>query len=481
MPKNPASSETTFPPPGRGLYCNRTLNMRSIRAVGYDMDYTLVHYHSERWERRAYQHLRRRLREADWPVDDLRFDPGLVMRGLVIDCELGNVLKVNRFGFVKQAQHGTEPLGPEAVRQLYAREIVELASPRYAFANTLFSLSEGCLFAQLVDRLDQGAFAAGLSYRDLYRQIRTSTDAAHMEGRLKAEIMARPERFVVLDDEAALALLDQRHAGKKLLLITNSDWPYTDSMMSYAYDRFLPKGMRWRELFDLVLVAARKPSFFESRAPALRIVDAAGLLQPHVGPLEPGSCYFGGSAHLVEEALGLSGDQILYVGDHVYADVHVSKSVLRWRTALVLRELEPEIAAVERMRAQQLELGALMADKERLEWQHYQLRLRLQRRRKGYARAQDDSPRALQRRMAKLRDELVALDRRIGPLAEAAAKAHSPRWGLMMRAGNDKSQLARQVEQYADVYTSRVSNFLFATPFAYLRSPRGNLPHDPAS
>ena len=47
-----------------------------------------------------------------------------------------------------------------------------------------------------------------------------------------------------------------------------------------------------------------------------------------------------------------------------------------------------------------------------------------------------------------------------------------------MRAGNDKSHLARQVERYADIYTSRVSNFLYQTPFVYLRSPRGSLPHD---
>ena len=54
----------------------------------------------------------------------------------------------------------------------------------------------------------------------------------------------------------------------------------------------------------------------------------------------------------------------------------------------------------------------------------------------------------------------------------------NPQWGPLMRAGNDKSYLARQVERYADVYLSRVSNFLAHTPFAYLRSPRGTLPHD---
>ena len=48
-----------------------------------------------------------------------------------------------------------------------------------------------------------------------------------------------------------------------------------------------------------------------------------------------------------------------------------------------------------------------------------------------------------------------------------------------MRAGQDKSLFARQVERYADVYTSRVSNFLYPSPFALLRASRLDLPHDP--
>ena len=50
-----------------------------------------------------------------------------------------------------------------------------------------------------------------------------------------------------------------------------------------------------------------------------------------------------------------------------------------------------------------------------------------------------------------------------------------------MRAGADKSLFARQVERYADVYTSRVSNLRYETPYGYLRAARGSLPHDNAS
>ena len=96
--------------PARGLFCNRTLNLRGIRAIGYDMDYTLVHYHMREWEQRAYTFIKEGLTAKGWPVSDLEFDPELVIRGLIIDTEHGNVVKANRFGYVKRAFHGTEAL-----------------------------------------------------------------------------------------------------------------------------------------------------------------------------------------------------------------------------------------------------------------------------------------------------------------------------------------------------------------------------------
>ena len=66
-------------------------------------------------------------------------------------------------------------------------------------------------------------------------------------------------------------------------------------------------------------------------------------------------------------------------------------------------------------------------------------------------------------------------------MARAANEIFNPHWGPLMRAGNDKSHLARQMESYADLYTSRVSNLLYVTPYAFLRSPRGSLPHDPTA
>jgi 5'-nucleotidase len=77
-----------------------------------------------------------------------------------------------------------------------------------------------------------------------------------------------------------------------------------------------------------------------------------------------------------------------------------------------------------------------------------------------------------------LRESLTDLDARVADLAREAGELGNRRWGPLMRAGNDKSRMARQLERYADIYTSRVSNLLYCTPYAYLRPRPGSLPHD---
>ncbi|MDP6460478.1 MAG: 5'-nucleotidase domain-containing protein, partial [Gemmatimonadota bacterium] len=197
-----------------------------------------------------------------------------------------------------------------------------------------------------------------------------------------------------------------------------------------------------------------------------------------VRTLNEHAVFFGGNAPLVEEHLGLDGDEILYVGDHLFSDVHVSKAVLRWRTALILRELEKEVGELHEFGPSQEKLTAMMAEKEKAETEFYGLRLAAQRGKRKYG-PPGAARSSVERRLAELRGRIAELDEQIAPLAVASGKIGGSSWGPLLRAGNDKSLFARQVERYADVYTSRASNFLFQTPFGFLRAPRGSLPHDP--
>lgn len=467
-------------PPQRRLFCNRTLNLRAIKAIGYDMDYTLVHYHVKAWEGRAYAHLRQRLLDGGWPVGGLQFDPERSMRGLVIDKRLGNLVKANRFGYVKQAMHGTIQLSPEEIRVKYGRVLVDLADgPRWMFLNTLFEISEGCMYAQLVDLLDRQELPGVMGYDDLYRKVRYALDRAHLEGALKAEILARPDLYVDLDPDLPLALLDQKASGKKLMMVTNSEWHYSNAMMTFAFDRFLPTGMHWRDLFAVIVVSSRKPAFFTGNHPLYEVVSEDGLLRQVNDNIVEGKVYSGGCADRLEKSLGLDGDQIAYVGDHMLSDAYYGKKLLNWRTIAILRELEDDIDAATAFAHNQSRIEHLMDEKERLEHAFSQLRILRQRQREGYGpRLQVEEGRDLSDGMNTLRERLLQLDAEIGPLVNASNTLANRNWGLMMRTGNDKSLFARKVENHADVYTSRVSNLAYATPFVFLRSLRGALPHD---
>ena len=68
----------------------------------------------------------------------------------IASASLGNLLKATRFGWVIRAMHGTRFLDYQELRHAYSGTLVDLSDDRYVFLNTLFSLSEATLFAQLV-------------------------------------------------------------------------------------------------------------------------------------------------------------------------------------------------------------------------------------------------------------------------------------------------------------------------------------------
>eukprot|EP00249_Psilotum_nudum_P020418 c27694_g1_i1 orf=1-1302(-) len=169
----------------RGIFCSRTLNLRSISTIGYDMDYTLIHYNVNAWEGRAYEYGMDNLRSMGYLVDGLKFDPELVIRGLIMDKEKGNLVKADRFGHVKRAMHGTNMLSNRAIREMYGREFVDLRNEnRWEFLNSSFSISEAVMYMQMVERLDDGALPPDvepLDYQGIYKVVAKALFRAHVE------------------------------------------------------------------------------------------------------------------------------------------------------------------------------------------------------------------------------------------------------------------------------------------------------------
>ncbi|GFH16963.1 uncharacterized protein HaLaN_13489, partial [Haematococcus lacustris] len=110
---------------------------------------------------------------------------------------------------------------------------------------------------------------------------------------------------------------------------------------------------------------------------------------------------------------------VLYVGDHIYTDAALAKINFRWRTALIIRELEEEIDSLALGRPHRDQLKEMMNKKELVGDVFNQLRLARQRFVAGHNNLQSfDDEDGVNETLAQLLMVMEALDESIGPMLE---------------------------------------------------------------
>ncbi|MFT3916225.1 MAG: HAD-IG family 5'-nucleotidase [Anaeromyxobacteraceae bacterium] len=473
----------------RQIFVNRNLRMDKIEAVGFDMDYTVAMYHLRRLEELAFEMtLARMVVAMGYPahIRALRYDPEFVIRGLVMDRQRGNIFKMDRHNHVGRAYHGRRPLSYDELKRVYRDEKIHLSSPRFAWIDTLFALPEACIYAEVIGLLE--GEGKDVPYDKLWADIREAIDTVHRDGSLKSVVKQDLARYVLKDPELAPALHKLRSGGKKLFLLTNSLADYTDAVMRFVLDGVLPEYPSWRNYFDVVVTGASKPAFFSDHRP-LYLLSPAGERVGEAGHLERGRWYEGGDLATLERLMGVSGDRILYVGDHIYGDILRSKKSSLWRTCMVVEEIERELAWLEQHHPELEELGRLEELRVRIEDEISVERAALnvlERRMDREEPGADRERLAQERKRDKARLEAMRkakrdADQRLAELGRRIEDGFNAYWGLTFKEGNENSRFGEQIEDYACLYTSRVSNFVFYSPMQYFRSPRAAMPHERAA
>ena len=112
------------------------------------------------------------------------------------------------------------------------------------------------------------------------------------------------------------------------------------------------------------MVGAGKPAFFNELRPFVQIDAATGAAVSNgngesVKHLARDKVYQAGNVVAFEQLTGIKGEQVLYIGDHIYGDILRLRKQHMWRTAMVLQELEREIAVSDRLEAQIKDLELL--------------------------------------------------------------------------------------------------------------------------
>ena len=476
-----------LPPRSRRIYCNRDLRLDQIAAVGFDMDYTLAIYRQDEIDRLSIAAAAKKLvaRGYPSPLLDMPYRAHFPIRGLLVDTRLGNVVKTDRYRYVKKAYHGTSEIKSADRKHLYQGKRVR-PGPGYHSIDTLYALSEVTVFAAVVDALDH--LEGELDYERVFQDVRGCIDEAHADGTIKGEIVTDLARYLVRDPGLPATLHKLRSAGKQVFLLTNSELPYTEAVMRFLLESGgLEEYRSWRSYFDVIVTDARKPSFFTEQRP-LQEHPARGGNGKSGGERARGTLYHGGCLAELEAMLQVRSDHILYVGDHIFGDVLRAKKESSWRTLMIIQEMTEELDAMERYDHEIERLHALSAQRESL---HDGLRDR-QTVAKSVARQleQDHGLRAeqrvelesarqrLKRAIERTRGQLRTVEAEHAELEQRLEHAYHPFWGSPFKAESELSSFGEQVERYACLYTDRVTNLVGYSPSHFFRGPRHRMAHE---
>ncbi len=445
------------------IYVNRTLNLKNIQAIGFDMDYTIVRYDTQAFEQATYDNVVSKLiKNLNYPneLKNLKFEFNRAIRGLVLDQRFGNTLKISLYGRIKKAFHGTKEIEHRKQKEMYRGEVIDLNDQRFMPVDTAFSISHAVLFAQLVDLKDQNKITH--DYEQIAADILEQIDLAHRDGSLKTHVLNDLDRYIIQDPLIPQTLEKLKRSGKKLFVATNSDYFYTQKLLDYAFTPHLKEHKDWRDLFELTITYASKPRFFTSRPRFLKLDPKTQQLTNVEDNIETG-IYQGGNSLELQEYFNLEGDQILYLGDHIYGDVVSIKKFCQWRTALVLEELDSEVQAGHKNKERLVNVNKYMLEKEAIEDKVNKL----------YEEYKKNKP-----QIDKLFLELKKIDEKLEVNIIQYEKGFNPYWGEIMRSGAEESRLAGQVAKYACIYMTKVSDLADYSPRKYFRPKPRDMAHD---
>lgn len=198
----------------------------------------------------------------------------------------------------------------------------------------------------------------------------------------------------------------------------------------------------WKTYFDVIVVDAGKPLFFYEGTILRQVDTETGTRQigTHMGPLQSGKVYSGGSCDVFTKLIGAKGKDVLYIGDHIFGDILKSKKVRGWRTFLVVPELVQELH--------------VWTDECQLFNQLQQLDITLGDLYKNLDSSAKEKPDISQVRN-KIREVTHKMDLAYGML------------GSLFRSGSRQTFFSSQVVRYADLYAATFLNLIYY-PFSYM-------------
>ncbi|KAM8709986.1 hypothetical protein ACLKA7_016740 [Drosophila subpalustris] len=335
-------------------YC-KELTLMTYDIIGFDLDGTLLRYDLLEMTTLIYNALKQFLVEHKGYPEALlhqKLDMDFLQKGLILDGQRGNVLKLSHEATILRASHGTRLLSDDEIVAIYGTDRRWDVST--AFYNDPLSTWNGpstlqmralldyfdmpcaLVFAQAVDIVDRDGTSSGAPkeykvWQDLldglmqnYSRDNFSNDKSLYFKSMRAE----PQRYVLRSSEKLISWLHELRAnGKKLFLLTGSNIDFANLTATQAF------GRDWHQLFDFVVTFAKKPGFFTMKRPFMIVDNEAKRELPDSelsleANLKSGQVYSQGNWHQLHQAMArllnkdTSEARALYFGDNIIQDIY---------------------------------------------------------------------------------------------------------------------------------------------------------------
>ncbi|XP_058424529.1 5'-nucleotidase domain-containing protein 3 isoform X2 [Diceros bicornis minor] len=281
------------------IFSNNEMSLSDIEIYGFDYDYTLVFY-SKHLHTLIFNAARDLLiNEHRYPVEirKYEYDPNFAIRGLHYDVQRAVLMKIDAFHYIQlgTVYRGLSVVPDEEVIEMYEGSHVPLEQMsdfygKSSHGNTMkqfmdiFSLPE----MTLLSCVNEYFLKNNIDYEPvhLYKDVKDSIRDVHIKGIMYRAIEADIEKYICYAEQTRAVLAKLADHGKKMFLITNSPSSFVDKGMRYIV------GKDWRDLFDVVIVQAEKPNFFNDKRRPFRKVNEKGvLLWDKIHKLQKGQIY----------------------------------------------------------------------------------------------------------------------------------------------------------------------------------------------
>ncbi|XP_055909718.1 5'-nucleotidase domain-containing protein 1 [Eupeodes corollae] len=355
---------------------SKSFSFNDYDVIGFDLDGTILRYNLDEMVPLEYELLCQFLVEhkgysknlsrlLDKP-DDIDF----LQKGLFLDAERGNLLKLDNNGCILRANHGTRAMTDSEIVAVYGEErkwsvtTQFINEPLCAWNGPLaeklrslldyFDISVSLVFANAIDEVDACKKSDHINEKASYNvwadilegliHIYTRENFSNGKSGYFEKLKSDPDRFLLKTSPVVIDWLRELKASnKKLFLLTGSHIDFANFTASYAL------GDNWRDLFDVVICFARKPGFFHGSR-EFHQIEGFQETDPIAldGELHLNKVYSMGNWKQLQKFFAQSIDidvskiNSLYVGDNLIQDVYAPEALAGMDSVAISEEMLSE-------------------------------------------------------------------------------------------------------------------------------------------